>query len=113
MIRPANSGKRTVPHWSDGFRDVKRPTTAVTARADPTERSIPPVKMTNVIPTAKTMLMDAWRRIFTRLLVVKKVVVVKENRTAITIKMGRIPRSRINFRALVDPLRFCTVASMF
>ena len=34
-------------------------TTAETAKIDPTERSIPPVRITKVIPVAKTMLIDA------------------------------------------------------
>src|SRR3954452_21165511 len=39
-------------------------TTAVSARMDPTDRSMPPVRMTKVIPIAITPTIDAWRETF-------------------------------------------------
>ena len=38
------------------------------ARIDPTDKSIPPVMMANVIPKAKHAFDDTWRRTFTKFL---------------------------------------------
>ena len=42
-------------------------TTVMSAAAEPTERSIPALVITNVIPTAMTMMNDAWVRMLTKL----------------------------------------------
>lgn len=49
MDSPANSG----------MSDTTIAATAVVPRIDPTERSIPPVRIIKVIPAASTMLIDA------------------------------------------------------
>ena len=40
------------------------PRTAATASIEPTERSIPAVRMTKVIPEASTRLIATWRTMF-------------------------------------------------
>ncbi len=37
------------------------------ARSEPTDRSIPAVRMTKVMPTAISPVNDTWRRVFSRL----------------------------------------------
>ncbi|MNS75124.1 hypothetical protein D3C72_1086270 [compost metagenome] len=44
---------------SSGIRETTIAATAVVPRIDPTDRSIPPVKMMKVIPAASTILIDA------------------------------------------------------
>ena len=65
--------------------------TAVNPSTDPTARSIPPVRITNVIPAAKTMLIDAWRTTLTRLFWVRKFGVSKAKRIQMTASTGSIP----------------------
>ena len=74
--------------------------TAVVPRMEPTERSMPPVRMMKVIPAASTMLIEAWRVIFSRLLSVKKLGAIKPKTATIRMRIGRMPtvciRSPIN-----------------
>ena len=43
---------------------ISAPTTVHSASTEPTERSIPPVRMTNVMPEASTVLMPICTKIF-------------------------------------------------
>jgi hypothetical protein len=47
----------SIPH--SGISDPRIATMAAAARMEPTERSMPPVRMTKVIPAASTVLMEA------------------------------------------------------
>ena len=60
--------------------------------------------MTNVIPAASTMLMDAWRTTLTRLFWVRKFGVRTANRMQITTSTGSIPANSII--DLVNSFRF-------
>ena len=42
---------------------ISAPTTVQSASTDPTERSMPPVRMTKVMPEARTVLMAIWTKI--------------------------------------------------
>ena len=42
---------------------ISAPTTVHSASTEPTERSIPPVRMTKVMPDASTVLMPIWTKI--------------------------------------------------
>ena len=51
---------------------IRAPTTVQRASTEPTERSIPPVKMTKVIPDASTVLIAICTNIFRKFSVVAK-----------------------------------------
>ena len=55
VIRPA----KTASMPNEGSFDTISATMAATARMEPTERSIPPVRMTKVMPAASTVLIAA------------------------------------------------------
>ena len=76
---------------NSGISETTIAATAVVPRIEPTERSIPPVRMMKVIPAASTMLIDACRVIFSRLLSVKKFGAIKPNTATIRIKIGKMP----------------------
>src|ERR1700736_267758 len=78
-----------------GIRETTTAITAVKPSTDPTARSIPPVRMTNVIPAASTMLIDAWRTTLTMLFWLRKFGVRTANRMQITMRTGSIPASSI------------------
>ncbi len=44
--------------------DICMPSTAETASTEPTDKSMPAVRMTKVMPAASTRLMATWRRMF-------------------------------------------------
>ncbi len=46
-----------------GLVMISAPTTVQSASTEPTERSIPPVRMTKVMPDASTVLMPIWTKI--------------------------------------------------
>jgi hypothetical protein len=68
--------------------------TAENAAVDPTDRSIPPVMITRVIPIAKQALIEDCWRMLTRLASVRNVGVKKENMTHISRRPSRVPDSR-------------------
>jgi hypothetical protein len=51
------AGIPSMPH--SGIRDPRIATMAAAARIEPTDRSMPPVRMTKVIPAARTVLIEA------------------------------------------------------
>ena len=57
--RPEMSAAGTAAQLRPGESEVIIATTAVTPRMEPTARSIPPVRMTKVMPVARTMLMES------------------------------------------------------
>ena len=60
------SGQTTPAAMSEASVIAAKPT------IDPTDRSIPAVRMTNVMPTPMIPTMDAWRATLARLLIVRK-----------------------------------------
>ena len=54
-------------------------TMPASAKTEPTERSMPPVMMTKVIPKARTPLIDVCSRIFDILLCVRKYLLAKDS----------------------------------
>lgn len=76
--------------------------TAVVPRIEPTERSIPPVKMMKVIPAARTMLIDAPAGNIQQVAFGKKFGVIKPNTATIRIKMGKMPT--VCIRSLISIL---------
>ena len=81
----------TAAQPSSGISDTTIAVTADTASTDPTDRSMPPVRMTTVMPVASTMLIDACRTMFSRLFSVRKLGAMNEKMMAITIRTGRMP----------------------
>ena len=59
-------------------------TTVMKAIAEPTDRSMPALVITNVMPTAMTMMKDAWVRILMKLVIVPKRGLMRMNRMANT-----------------------------
>ena len=72
------------------------PTTVARASTEPTERSIPPSRITNVIPTAITVLMLIWVKMFVRFASEANRGAKKEKRTTISRRARPMPASRIN-----------------
>jgi hypothetical protein len=68
--------------------------TAEKAAVDPTDKSIPPVMMTSVIPIAKQALIEDCWRMLTRFASVRNVGVIKENTRQIRMRPTRVPDSR-------------------
>ena len=68
VVKPINKSKdsRAMP-----FVNNPAQTAEVKAKTEPTERSIPAVSTTNVIPTEIHTLTDIWRNTFQRLLAVR------------------------------------------
>ena len=89
-------------------KDISMPATAETASTEPTDKSMPLVKMTKVMPEASTMLMDTWRKMFMVLLLVMNVDVPSAEKYTVrpymarysTTSTGSMPRRRIRFEAL-------------
>ncbi|SQC16708.1 Uncharacterised protein [Klebsiella pneumoniae] len=98
--RPSISAAGIDSNANSGISDTTIAATAVVPRMEPTERSMPPVRMMKVIPAASTMLIEAWRVIFSRLLSVKKLGAIKPKTATIRMRIGRMPtvciRSPIN-----------------
>ena len=70
-------------------------TTVMSAAAEPTERSIPALVITNVIPTAMTMMNDAWVRMLTKLVSEAKRGLIAVNAIASTTMTIVSPNPRI------------------
>ncbi len=66
-------------------------TQLVSARREPTERSIPAVMITKVIPVPMMAKMDTWRTTFVRLWTVRNSFEVKDMRTTSTASMTMEP----------------------
>src|SRR5471032_461225 len=66
-----NTGIEKPANWADS--DISMPATAETAKTEPTDKSMPLVKITKVMPDASTMLIDTWRKMFMVLLLLMKV----------------------------------------
>jgi hypothetical protein len=58
-ISPATKAAGTAAHSKPGIKETTTTMTAVNPSTDPTAKSIPPVSITNVIPPANTMLIEA------------------------------------------------------
>ncbi len=71
METSGSSPKPPKPVITVGAR-IAAPMTVVSARTEPTERSMPPMRMTNVMPTARIVLMEIWPRMTEKLSVVAK-----------------------------------------
>ena len=70
---PTASIRRTACHIPQPCLSIIRaPQTALSATIDPTERSMPPVRMTKVIPTPRMAVSDAWRATLSQLPLVMK-----------------------------------------
>ncbi|MNT32527.1 hypothetical protein D3C72_1684140 [compost metagenome] len=91
MPKPANSASGIDIPAMPGISDTAIATTAVVPSIEPTERSMPPVRMIKVMPAANTMLIDACRAIFSRLASVKKFGATKPKTATIRINIGKIP----------------------
>src|SRR5246127_2571930 len=82
LIRPQTAPQRRAIRIANGKGTLKlsfnQPITIIAkARMDPTERSIPPITMTRVMPTARIPRTVTWSRIFKALRTEKKTLVVK------------------------------------
>ena len=90
-IVPLKSAIGIAAQLNEGLRETNSDRTAVMPRTEPTARSMPPVRITNVIPAARTMLIEACRTTLIRLFVVRKLSVRKAKRTQMTMRTGSIP----------------------
>src|SRR6202048_396479 len=117
ISNPANSAAGTAAQLKLGISETTTAITAVNPSTDPTARSIPPVRITNVIPAASTMLMDAWRTTLTILFSWRKFGVNTANRMQIMIRTGSIPANSIidlvnSFRLTAASAEVSVVASV-
>eukprot|EP01022_Parablepharisma_sp_SALTPOND_P020740 TRINITY_DN385_c0_g1_i13.p1 TRINITY_DN385_c0_g1~~TRINITY_DN385_c0_g1_i13.p1 ORF type:complete len:868 (-),score=317.47 TRINITY_DN385_c0_g1_i13:3732-6335(-) len=67
LIMPITNPERTktgIDHPGAAPSETCMPSTADTASTEPTDRSMPAVRMTKVMPAASTRLMATWRRMF-------------------------------------------------
>ena len=90
-MAPLKSANGMAAQLNAGLRENKSDRTAVIPRTEPTARSIPPVRITNVMPEARTMLIEACRTTLIRLLVVRKLSVRNAKRMQMTMRTGSIP----------------------
>ena len=74
---------------------VEVTTIPATATTDPTDRSIPEVRITNVIPAAMIAVMEAWSETFRRFSAVKKCGDRRANATHSTARAAANPSSAI------------------
>ena len=73
-------------------------TAPLRARIEPTERSMPPVRMTSVMPTEMQRFTDTWRITLKRLSAVAKLSEAKANATDITTKAMSGRRIELSIR---------------
>src|SRR5690348_16323745 len=99
MPASAAAGKR-IPSGSPLFRQLVV-TTPVNATSAPTERSIPPVRMTNVIPAAMIAVIDVCRVTLRMLSAVKKYGERSAKRRISSPSAAAIPNSETNAAILV------------
>ncbi len=81
-----------------GHRDASTATMADAARIEPTDRSMPPVRITNVMPAPSTMLIADCCRTIVRLVFVMKRGLIPQNTSAISTRAGSMPSVDINSR---------------
>ena len=76
-----------------GTSDTSTATIAEAARIEPTERSMPPVRMTKVMPAASTMLIDDCWVTMSRLVPVRKRGLMSWKPAASSTSTGSMPRA--------------------
>src|SRR4028119_1520610 len=104
---PAIKAAGTANQPRPGTKETSTPTTAVTPKIDPTERSIPPVKITKVMPVARTILVDACRMTLIKFPTERKLGVTREKITQMATKIGKIPATWMKFFQATTLLAFC------
>src|ERR1700730_302662 len=72
ITNPANKAAGTAAQLRPGTKETTTAITALSPSTEPTAKSIPPVRITKVIPAASTILMDAWRTTLMILLSVRQ-----------------------------------------
>ena len=63
-MQPTSASGIETANGSDALVMMSAPTTVQSASTEPTERSMPPVRMTKVMPEASAVLMPIWTKIF-------------------------------------------------
>ena len=80
---------------------ISAPTTVHSARTEPTERSMPPVRITNVMPDAKTVLIAICTNIFKKFSGVAKYGAVRQKNNTMRTSATATPASRTRNRSTV------------
>ena len=77
---------------------IDAPTTVASASTEPTDRSMPPMRMTKVMPTARIVLMEIWPRMRRKLSAVAKYGATTANTSVMRMSATPTPASRSEMR---------------
>ncbi|MNT13454.1 hypothetical protein D3C72_1484250 [compost metagenome] len=105
---PHSSAAGTLSAASCGISETSIATTADTDRIDPTDRSMPPVRITNVMPAASTRLIDACWAMIDRFCRLAKLSVSSVKPKQSSTSTGSMPSARRRSCVVARPVAWPT-----